>query len=101
MEEEGILDPDDELNLYSLHYIYVPRISRLLEDFKCSWKNHPLRTEKNMTPTQLWTDGFYRIANLVEETSLIDEDYGIDDNGPRPEIKTNNNIHWKMTEITE
>lgn len=92
MENDEILDPDNEMHLFSLHFIFVPRVNRLLEEFKSSWNNHPLRTERNMTPIQLWTKGFFVFENLLTETSSIDEEYGIDGNGPEPELQTNNNV---------
>uniref|UniRef100_A0A7M5TZP3 Integrase catalytic domain-containing protein n=1 Tax=Clytia hemisphaerica TaxID=252671 RepID=A0A7M5TZP3_9CNID len=92
METDGLLDIDDELHLFCLHFVFIPRINRLLNEFSSSWNNHPLRTEKNMTPNQLWSRGFLESETLVDDTSLVDENYGIDDFGPEPELQTNNNI---------
>ena len=49
--------------MYVLHFTYLPRINRIIESFKVSWNNHPLRTEKNWSPVRLWTSGFPDLRN--------------------------------------
>jgi hypothetical protein len=100
MEENNILDPLNEIHLYALHYIYLPRISRSIEEFTLAWNNHPVRTENCRSPIQIWVDGFYQHASSCQravQTALnqndIDfEQYGIDDDGPLPELQTNNHV---------
>ncbi|CAB3999437.1 uncharacterized protein LOC110247927 [Paramuricea clavata] len=100
MEENHILDPLNEIHLYALHYIYLPRISRSIEEFTLAWNNHPVRTENCRSPIQIWVDGFYQHASSCQravQTALnqndIDfEQYGIDDDGPLPELQTNNHM---------
>ena len=55
MENAGKLDPDDEVDLLALHYVYIPLINSSLEEFRQTWMHHKLRTEGNKTPLQLWT----------------------------------------------
>lgn len=57
LEEEGSLDPTNCLHLFSAHYVFMPRITSDLHTFINSWNNHPLRTEQNLTPNQLWDIG--------------------------------------------
>ena len=57
MEEEGILDPANELQLLILHLVFIPRIQNHLDRFAEALKNRPLRTEHNRTPMQLWLSG--------------------------------------------
>ena len=42
MEDMLILSPTDELQLYALHYVFLPRNNRLLIEFKNTWNNHHL-----------------------------------------------------------
>ncbi|CAI5687745.1 unnamed protein product [Oreochromis niloticus] len=42
LEEEGIIDIDNEIHFWALHYIYLPRINRDLKDFTQQWNNHGL-----------------------------------------------------------
>ena len=62
LEDTGLLDIENELHIFSLHYVFLPRLNRDLELFRRQWNNHPLRTERNQTPIQLYIQGI-RIAN--------------------------------------
>lgn len=57
MENQGLLDADDEMRLFCLHYVFIPRINRDLHDFSEAFNNTPMRTERNKTPVQLWNMG--------------------------------------------
>ena len=41
LENNGLLDPLNELHLFALHHTYIPRINRCLQEFKGQWENHP------------------------------------------------------------
>ncbi|XP_072019067.1 uncharacterized protein [Amphiura filiformis] len=83
-ETRGILDPDNELHIFCLHKIYLPRINYLLNSFVDMWNNHRLRTEGNRTPLQLFFTGLFANPShlSVEYFEHLDEacidDYGID-----------------------
>ena len=94
--ESSHLDPDDELDIYALHYIYVPRINRAIDQFVLQWNNHSLSTEGEKTPLQKWTEGFYNCQRGNESTD-VDAHYGVDDGDndgvhPVPEIQTDNHV---------
>lgn len=57
MEDVGILNVDDPLHLFSLHYVYVPRINESLHQFESAWNNHPLSSVSHLSPNQLWLTG--------------------------------------------
>ena len=107
MESCEFLDPDNEVHLFSLQYIYIPRVNRALDYFTSQWNNHPMATERNKSPLQTWTAGFYRFAesNYTVVRDVLDVDntdfntYGIDDHGPSPQIETNNNVVVPATSI--
>lgn len=91
MEDEGILDPIDEVDLFVLHLVFIPRINRQLESFKAAYCRHKLRTEHNRTPLQLWTRGILATEDLTALAGVygldeVDEEesseYGIDWTGP-------------------
>lgn len=42
MENEEILDPDNDTDIFCLHYIFLPRINQSLGQFMAAWNNHPL-----------------------------------------------------------
>ena len=49
------LDIDNESDLFSLHYVYIPRINRTLNEFKAAFNIHSISIEANRTPVQLFT----------------------------------------------
>ena len=42
LEEGGHLDHLNEIDIYCLHYVYIPRINSVLEEFVEPWNNHSL-----------------------------------------------------------
>ena len=57
LEDVGLLDIDNPVDLYSLHYVFLPIIQNQLDLFREAWATHPLRTERNRSPLQLWILG--------------------------------------------
>ena len=60
MEALGVLDADDEEDLFVLHCIFLQRIRRSLSDFSKAWSLHPLRTEHNWCPQKIWVNSVMR-----------------------------------------
>lgn len=52
-----MLDPLNEVDIFCLHFVFLPRINKCLTDFQGSWNCHPLSTEGNMSPLQLFVEG--------------------------------------------
>ena len=44
---------DDVWHIFTLQYLFMPRIQDDLNEFKETWNNHALSTESNRTPLQL------------------------------------------------
>ncbi len=57
MEQEGLLNPDNEVHVFCLHCVFLPRINNSLAVFTRAWNNHPLSSVRNLTPHQLWISG--------------------------------------------
>ena len=57
LERQNILQPDNEGHLWCLHYVFLPIINKHLTNWKNAWVYHPMRTEKNKSPMQLWIRG--------------------------------------------
>ena len=64
MEEENILDCLNEVDLYCLRFVYLKRINEALESFVESWNNHPISSERNLTPNQLF------IQSAIEQNRI-------------------------------
>ena len=50
-------DVDNELHLFCLHYVYLPKINAILIMFRQAWNSHPMQSENGLTPEQLWLKG--------------------------------------------
>ena len=57
LEEQEYLNPLNEIHLYCLHYVFLPRINHHIQQFVDGWDNHPISTERNATPNQLLDNG--------------------------------------------
>ena len=71
LEHEGQLDPDNEIDLYCLHFVFLPRINRSLTQFTEMWNRHKLRTAHNKSPIQLFISG---LQDVVRENNIIAQD---------------------------
>ena len=69
LEDEGVLDPNNDIDLFALHFVYLPRICQQLETFRRSYSHHRLRSEGSMTPYQLWIEG---MATLNADIHAVD-----------------------------
>ena len=50
MVEVGDLNPVNDIDLYVLHMVFIPRINQYLLELRSSWSIHPLRTTHNWSP---------------------------------------------------
>ena len=64
MEDEGVLDLVDEIHIFALHFVFIPRVQQALDEFVSQWSSHPVRTEENLSPEQLF------IADCFSSTTL-------------------------------
>ena len=73
LENLGLLDPCNDVNIFCLQYVYLPRIRQHLSLWKDAWNMHPLRTESNQSPLQLWTRGQLNQTNQTIDDEVLDE----------------------------
>ena len=57
LEDMFELDVDNELHLFCLQYVYLPKINASLTMFRQAWNSHPMQSENGLTPEQLWLRG--------------------------------------------
>ena len=57
LEDAELLDRDNPVDLFCLHFIFIPRINLTLNTFRDSYSHHPLQTAQNRNPYQLWISG--------------------------------------------
>ena len=60
MEREGVLDPLSEIDLFCLHFVFLPRINSHLDLWRQGWSNHVI-SGAGKTPHQLWIEGLHAI----------------------------------------
>lgn len=63
----------NEIDLYCLHRVFLPRINAALDAFAESWNNHPISGERNFSPNQLFIHG------ALHQNSTIDCPYNSSD----------------------
>ena len=68
MEANEVLDPLNKVDIFCLHYVYVPRINQALTTFAHAWNSHPLSTESNHSPLQLYLR--YSVGNPLFSDDL-------------------------------
>ena len=105
MESEGILQRDNELHLFALQFVYLPRINAALDEFVAQWNNHSIRTTGGLSPRQLYVNGILDVHNsnysAVENIYGPDQGnlmYGVDD-GDEVEIASDNNVQVPQLEF--
>ncbi|XP_077377010.1 uncharacterized protein LOC144018573 [Festucalex cinctus] len=64
LEENDLLELSSNIHLFCCHYVFIPRLQAQLDVFKDGWDNHPMSSEGNRTPNQLWQMGLHH--NLQE-----------------------------------
>ncbi|KAM4556019.1 uncharacterized protein V3H82_015977 isoform 2-T2 [Fundulus diaphanus] len=57
LETDHLLDISSRDDLFAVHMTFLPKLKADLEAFVEGWNNHPIRTEHNLTPEQLWHTG--------------------------------------------
>ncbi len=62
-EDAGKLDPLNETHLFTLHLVFNRKINDSLQEFVEQLPHHPLSTEHNLSPYQLFTSGILENCN--------------------------------------
>ena len=92
MEQNGILESTNIIDLFFLHYIFCPRINHQLSLFVEAWNHRPPRTERSWTPQQIWVNCMISqdnakntaVRDIFEEDRQVSDLYGEDPRGPPP-----------------
>lgn len=54
LENRSLLDPENNTDIFCLHYVFMPRINRTIEEFRQAHNHHSISTEENKSPVQLF-----------------------------------------------
>lgn len=52
-----MLNSDDPVDLWCLHFIYIKLINSALATFVNGWCHHPMSSANGLSPLQLWMQG--------------------------------------------
>ena len=58
-----MLNVDNDIHVFCLHYVFLPRINQALKQFQAAWNQHPLSSCSNLSPIQLWITGLSRMPS--------------------------------------
>lgn len=73
LEDQGLLDPSNPRDLFSLHFVFLPRLNNALSTFLSSYNHHPMRTAGNKSPYQLWISGMTQRSGDEEAVQGLEE----------------------------
>ena len=79
MEDQNIIDPENATDLFALNFLFVPIINEKLSSFVEAWNHHPLSTEGNLTPMQLYVSnlGLFQLQCLDKSAAIDPNDIEI------------------------
>ena len=105
LEQRMILDATDEVHLFCLHLVYIPLINKTINEFIGEWNNHPVTTQCNFSPNQLWiqgmlnfrNSGYQPVADVTAADAGNNDHYGIDEEGPVPEMQCDYAVNIPVT----
>ena len=75
LEIRGYLDVEKPIYLWSLQYLFQPRIDELLHRFAAGWNPHPISTSANKMSKQLRSLGM--VGNTLEKICLEQLNYRV------------------------
>ena len=80
MEDHDLLDPLNEVHIFALHYIFIPRINHSLLFFQNGWNHHAIRTANHQSPYQMFVQGSLHLHSsrltAMDFFDTVDEFYG-------------------------
>ena len=93
--------------MFALHYVFLPRINKAIKDFKNAWNHHGVRTEKGLTPNQLFTSGMLQLSHsgltAMDFFDIVDDNYGVEEEGLVPEADEEEGVEipYNTIELSE
>ena len=95
LERNNVFDSSNELHLFTLQFVFLDFVNESLEQFISERNNHPISTECNFSPRQLWVRGM--ITQMSSSSTAVQDvvnlgHYGIDEDGQVPEQQLNYQI---------
>ncbi|ORZ41488.1 hypothetical protein BCR44DRAFT_1007635 [Catenaria anguillulae PL171] len=78
LEREGYLNVDNRIHIAALHWVVLPALNRSLAHKVQAWNHHPLSSQSNRTPLDLFISD--RVSAADEDHNFVDAAlFGIED----------------------
>ena len=72
LEDNGVLEPTDNRDLFCLHHVYIPRINRHLPMWKNGWIHHKISGTGSLSPMQLYISGvLHHSRSLTDQPCMV------------------------------
>ena len=72
MEQTRLLDVENPIHIFTLQYVYLRSIDCALSELMISLNDHPVQTEHNWFPNQMWWNGVMNPCNPLAICNLDD-----------------------------
>ncbi|CAB4030288.1 Hypothetical predicted protein [Paramuricea clavata] len=97
MEDAGNSFLDNPTHVFTLHYVFLPRINQALHEYQRAFNEHGIRTANNWSPNQMWLNGMMNEENPLKHDGLDEtpddlQYYGYDPHAPSPFEDSDNNV---------
>lgn len=71
LENQGSLDPKNELDLFCLHYCFLHILKEAIQTFAESWNLHGIATVRNKNPDLLFFLGLESLHKSGESEGIL------------------------------
>ena len=103
MESIGLLDPLNSVHLYALHFVFLSRINKALNEFIKGWNKHTLSKTGGQSPMKLYAKEMIRLhqSNLpaFDYFDSISEYYGSEEDDDDIAVLPKNSLDIPPIEI--
>lgn len=62
LEDDGHLDSSNAVDIYCLHFVFLPMLNGALRTFTDTWNTHGIRTANYGSPDQMWWRSMLRMV---------------------------------------
>ncbi|KAL6483330.1 hypothetical protein MHYP_G00082020 [Metynnis hypsauchen] len=94
LEDEGHLNLSNSPHIFCCHYAFIPCLQAHLDILRDGWDNHPICTEGNHSPNQLWHLGQqYHSQESDENLNILQIDWESSGLMPSDSNSSDSNAH--------
>ena len=66
LEHSNVFNCTNDIHFYCLHAVYLPLINQAPDEFLQQWNDHPVTTECNYSPWQMWVQGMLQLRQQFD-----------------------------------